>query len=245
MRALVVLALHSATVLATPVDRLHDAVRADDAAAVEAALREPLAKQSLLETRDALGYTPLLRAADQANPKILTLLLEAGADLAAVDNSGSSALHLAAESGSAESLELLLKAGATRRPGVDVKDRFGVTALALAAMRGHADAARVLVAHGASPHAEDEDGKTPLSESQGEAEEITAAASAAAARRHPLGHEGATAAGSRPNPAFRGHARTFSGRPTPTRGGKTFSGRPHPQTHGGRARPRPQDDREL
>ena len=41
--------------LATPVDRLHDAVRADDAAAVEAALREPLAKQSLLETRDALG----------------------------------------------------------------------------------------------------------------------------------------------------------------------------------------------
>ena len=245
MRVLVFLALH-ATVLATPVDRLHDAVRADDAAAVEAALREPLAKQSLLETRDALGYTPLLRAADQANPKILTLLLEAGADLAAVDNSGSSALHLAAESGSAESLELLLKAGATRRPGVDVKDRFGVTALALAAMRGHAEAARVLVAYGASPHAEDEDGKTPLSESQGEAEEITAAASAAAAMRHPLGHEGATAAGSRPNPAFRGHARTFSGRPTPTRGGKTFSGRPHPQTHGGRARPRPpDDDREL
>ena len=148
------------------------------------------AKQSLLETRDALGYTPLLRAADQANPKILTLLLEAGADLAAADNSGSSALHLAAESGSAESLELLLKAGATRRPGVDVKDRFGVTALALAAMRGHAEAARVLVAYGASPHAEDEDGKTPLSESQGEAEEITAAASAAAAMRHPLGHEG-------------------------------------------------------
>ena len=122
MRVLVVLALHSATVLATPVDRLHDAVRADDAAAVEAALREPLAKQSLLETRDALGYTPLLRAADQANPKILTLLLDAGADLAAVDNSGSSALHLAAESGSAESLELLLKAGATRRPGVDVPE---------------------------------------------------------------------------------------------------------------------------
>ena len=96
MRVLVVLALHSATVLATPVDRLHDAVRADDAAAVEAALREPLAKQSLLETRDALGYTPLLRAADQANPKILTLLLEAGADLAAVDNSGSSAWCMSA-----------------------------------------------------------------------------------------------------------------------------------------------------
>ena len=102
--------------LASPADRLHDAVRADDAAAVALALKDPLAKATALESRDALGYTPLLRAADHANLPVLKLLLEAGADLAAQDNSGSSVLHLAAESGSADALTLLLGAGAAQRP---------------------------------------------------------------------------------------------------------------------------------
>ena len=85
-----------------------------------------------------------------------------------------------------------------------------MTALALAAMRGHADAARVLVAHGASPHAEDEDGKTPLSESQGEAEEITAPAPPLRWHRSDTRSDGR---GEPAEPAFRGRAAEGPRRP--------------------------------
>jgi ankyrin repeat protein len=59
-----------------------------------------------------LGWRPLDRFAEHANALAVRLLLNAGAEVDARDFSGQTALMDAAEAGSAECVELLLRAGA-------------------------------------------------------------------------------------------------------------------------------------
>jgi ankyrin repeat protein len=79
-----------------------------------------------------LGWRPLGRFAEHANAPAVQLLLDAGAEVDARDFSGQTALMDAAEAGSAECVELLLRAGAN--PAVT---RKGQTASSLAARQGH------------------------------------------------------------------------------------------------------------
>jgi uncharacterized protein len=79
-----------------------------------------------------LGWRPLDRFAEHANAPAVRLLLNAGAEVDARDFSGQTALMDAAEAGSAECVELHLRAGAN--PAVT---REGQTASSLAAKHGH------------------------------------------------------------------------------------------------------------
>ena len=54
-----------------------------------------------LEKRDALGYTSLMRAADEGISEAVRLLIAAGASVQAKDYSQATSLHVAAEGGMA------------------------------------------------------------------------------------------------------------------------------------------------
>ena len=90
-----------------------------------------------------LGWRPLSRFAEYANAPAVRLLLDAGAEVDAGDFSGATALMDAAEAGSAECVELLLRAGAD--PAMTCK---GQTASALAARHGHHALAAYLASRG-------------------------------------------------------------------------------------------------
>jgi ankyrin repeat protein len=64
-----------------------------------------------IESRDAHGRTPLLVAALERNLDAITVLLEAGADVHAVDNEGLTALHFTINSAQ-RAYDLLLEHGA-------------------------------------------------------------------------------------------------------------------------------------
>jgi ankyrin repeat protein len=105
--------------------------------------------------RSALGNTALLAAA--AHPggaAAVELLLDHGADIAARDGNGVSALERAADSGSIETVRLLLE----RRDGAssDARDAAAVSAaLRMAASHGDVELAEFLLDHGADPNASD------------------------------------------------------------------------------------------
>jgi FOG: Ankyrin repeat len=61
---------------------------------------------------DARDETPLMRAADEGNPEIIRMLVEAGANLTAEDFLGHTALMHAAYNGRPEAVQALLDAGA-------------------------------------------------------------------------------------------------------------------------------------
>jgi ankyrin repeat protein len=96
--------------------------------------------------RAADGSTPLQWAVFEVDVDEVGRLLEAGADVAAANNYGASAMSLAAEIGHAEMLGLLLEAGAD----ADSPNPDGQTALMAVARTGRLEAARVLLEHGAS-----------------------------------------------------------------------------------------------
>lgn len=91
---------------------------------------------------------------------LLRPLLQRGADANVIGMSpaGQTALHIAAQCGNAEALQILIAAGA------DVLARYtdGTTALHLAAYHGHVQAAEVLLKHGLDVSATDQNGEVPL-----------------------------------------------------------------------------------
>ena len=101
---------------------------------------------------------PLSGAAAWDHTEVVEALLAAGADLAARESDGWSALLWAASNGRADALRVLLEAGA------DAEDanESGETALTLATRRGALGAVRVLLEAGADPARADGEGDTPL-----------------------------------------------------------------------------------
>eukprot|EP00808_Paulinella_micropora_P028166 g48726.t1 len=95
-----------------------------------------------LDLEDATGNTPLLSAVHSGKDELLSILLEAKANVnQQAKTHGYSALHVAAKLGSLQAVQCLLKAGAD----VALVNSFGRTPLAEAEHWGHADTALLLL----------------------------------------------------------------------------------------------------
>jgi len=81
----------------------------------------------------------------------MELLLDAGADVGAMDDDGQTALAMASTEGKANAARLLLQRGAD----VEAKDCHGKTPLIKAASRGSVMVAAVLLQWGSDPQAKD------------------------------------------------------------------------------------------
>jgi len=107
------------------------------------------------------GHTPLLVASRDGPTEIARLLVEAGADVNAVEPTfGAVPLHKAAYNGRADILAIL-----AAQPGIDLNvpgPSNGYTPLHDAIWLGYPDCAQVLVEAGARLDLEGHDGKTPL-----------------------------------------------------------------------------------
>jgi len=103
------------------------------------------------------GTTPLLHAGKLGEVKRLAELLKKGADVNAVDPSGSTALVYAASSGNAEAVSLLLNAGARANTSA------GGEALVTAAASGNSLSLELILKAGANPNYRDKEGATALS----------------------------------------------------------------------------------
>jgi len=107
-----------------------------------------------LEKRALNGNTPLLMAALQGNVMMVSRLIEAGADLYAVNNDFNGVFFNACYADSPEIIRILVEAGA------DINDtnEEGTTALMYAASAGRVNCVRMLLSLGANPTLQNEDG---------------------------------------------------------------------------------------
>jgi F-type H+-transporting ATPase subunit beta len=147
------------------------AIRAGDLPAVSAALdRQPNlidaveqwdSDQALRRVLPfASGQTPLLRAVQGGDRRLVELLLARGADPTGTCGcaNAETALHQAALAGDADFTRLLLMHGAPHSAAAF----RAMTPLHVAAMRGHLEVAQLLLGAGAQRDARDGTGRTPL-----------------------------------------------------------------------------------
>jgi ankyrin repeat protein len=112
----------------------------------------------LINKQDAKGFTPLIIAAYNDQPEIVSLLLKNGAAVDAQDAAGNTALMGASFKGYIKVAEQLLAAGAD----VNLCNTQGAPALTFAATFGRLEIARLLLENGAAITYADSRGKTSL-----------------------------------------------------------------------------------
>ena len=112
----------------------------------------------LVNAKNVAGNTPLYEAAKSGQLRVVSLLLESGADRKATNYGGNTALHGAAEGGLTDPqvIEQLAPGNLDARNG-DVR-----TALHVAAALGNAETARLIAEAGANLNVLDKSGRTPL-----------------------------------------------------------------------------------
>lgn len=108
--------------------------------------------------RKDTGDTPLHFAADYNRAAIAQRLVDAGADVNAVDNDGYSPLRIVSEKGFPDVASVLLQKGAD----VNAVDKKGWTALHLAAQNGNTSVAKLLLDNAADYTIKEHLGLTPL-----------------------------------------------------------------------------------
>jgi ankyrin repeat protein len=140
-------ALISATLTAATPVSLIDAVKAGDAQAVRALLKQ----RSNVNASEADGMTALHWAVRANDMETVQLLLRSGANSKAENRYGVTPLALAAMNGDAAMIEVLVKAGAD--PNAALPD--GETVLMTAARTGKPDAVKALIAHGVNINAKE------------------------------------------------------------------------------------------
>jgi ankyrin repeat protein len=125
-------------------ESIHDAIGGHDLDSLKEILKSD---PSQLDLRNALEETALHRAVWEGQEEMASLLIEAGADVNAVElNFGNTPLHYSAQSEVPVALaELLIRSGA----GIEARNRARETPLLVAAM-SNTDVAKVLIEHGAS-----------------------------------------------------------------------------------------------
>jgi ankyrin repeat protein len=150
--AVVVLLLASTAWAQSSDDRIYQAIRTDDLAAIRALLRD-----TPVDRVDADGQTPLMLAAAFGSDAAVRLLITSGANARAKTDAGLTALHLAATN--AAKVRLMIDAGAD----VTAASSAGRTPLLIAASaNGNIDVVRLLLARGANVNDADGVGITPL-----------------------------------------------------------------------------------
>lgn len=107
-----------------------------------------------LEERGFNGNTALLLSALEGNAMMVTRLIEAGADLYAVNGDFNGVLFNACYAASPEVIRLLIEAGAD----IDDTNEEGTTALMYAASASRLECVRMLLSLGANPNLQNEDG---------------------------------------------------------------------------------------
>ncbi|MGB3221833.1 MAG: ankyrin repeat domain-containing protein [Desulforhopalus sp.] len=100
----------------------------------------------------------LMAAVEKGRQKEVQQLLNNGAEVNSINDSGETALMKAAWAGHTKTLTLLL----TYQPRIDQKSPEGWTALFYGAVKGHKPVVETLLARGARPDITDLDGRTPL-----------------------------------------------------------------------------------
>ena len=108
-----------------------------------------------VNTKDERGRSPLHMAAWNGHTEVVHILIGAGGDVGAKDDSGSTPLHRCANSDVARTLLAASSA-------VNIIDDDGATSLHWAAGNGHTEVVQVLLANRADPLAETFFGKIPL-----------------------------------------------------------------------------------
>lgn len=132
---------------------LQNAVRKGNESLVERLLK---IKNIHVNYQNNLGTTPLMEAVALGKPKIVNLLLAAGANPHLADAQGTTPLMQAALQGNIEITKALLNAGAS----LDLQDAHGATALMYAILWPHPEIVAILLAAGANPDLKDKTGKT-------------------------------------------------------------------------------------
>lgn len=106
-----------------------------------------------------LGINGLMRAAREGRVDLMEMLLRhPKRNIEARDHDGNTALHHAAQGGSAEAVRLLLNAGAA----IDARNSLDMTGLIIASEYDYSDAMQVLVESGADVNAMDKEWRSPL-----------------------------------------------------------------------------------
>jgi len=116
------------------------------------------ADPSLVNAATERGSTTLLFACVGGNTDIVRLLLNAGADANAMNDSHYTPLQVAAGRDYVQVMELLIEAGAD----IEAPNLEGETALHCASNNGARRAVEFLLDNGADPHARNSRGRTPL-----------------------------------------------------------------------------------
>lgn len=135
---------------------LMKAVKGNDVAKIKSLIAQGVD----VNERDASQDVPLIMAAYLGHSEITALLLEAGADVSAVDpGMKATALHAAAYAGRAEAAALLIEHGID----IDAQGPYnGYTALHDAIWQNNVDTARVIIEAGADLRLTSNAGETPL-----------------------------------------------------------------------------------
>lgn len=115
---------------------------------------------SLARGKPDAKLLPLHQAILRKQTKIVTLLLERGADVQAPDSSGRTPLHLGVERGDVPIVQELLR----RKASPEQRDRIGWTPLHHAAAKGRIEIATLLLDAGMNPNFLSELGGTALHE---------------------------------------------------------------------------------
>nr|XP_018911872.1 PREDICTED: ankyrin-1-like [Bemisia tabaci] len=145
----------------TMADELFEAVKKGKQDLVSELVKK---NNGIVNAVDSNGCSPLYFAVSNALKDITSLLLENGANVAQVTNSGSTLLHIAAAKGDAELTDTIFKhAEKNGRANVFVnaKGENGTTALHIAAQNGSVEMTKALLKHGAMYNARNKENKKP------------------------------------------------------------------------------------
>lgn len=115
-----------------------------------------------IETPDADGMTPILRAAKEGQTGAVEALIAGHAELSKTDNKGNTSLMWAALSGFLDIVKMLLgsspQIGPNDPKGINAKNKDGNNAAMLAAAGGHKDTVKLLIDNEVDIHAKNHEG---------------------------------------------------------------------------------------